>query len=117
MTTILDFVKISKIKSVAAYSLVSNEGKRLAGNHSHDVAFYRNLALFGKDASRQPQSPLGAPKAIVLEGEKSSLLVIPVGPFILGVTPESGFEIDPVLKDIKLFLERIRHQHTVSQKS
>ncbi|MCG8472069.1 MAG: roadblock/LC7 domain-containing protein [Desulfobacterales bacterium] len=118
MTTILDFVKISKVAGVKHYSLVSKKGKRLAGNHQRSESFYKELAQFGKDATapttRRDLSPL---TAMIIQGESGALIVVPVGSFILEVTPATGYQESSVVDEVLRFLDRIRHQHTVSQKS
>lgn len=118
MTTILDFVKISKINGVARYSLVSGQGKRLAGNHNEAEPFYRELAQLGRDAATtRSRDGMGPLTAMTLTAENDALIVVPVGQFVLGVTPDADLPTPKVIHEVLLFLDRIRHQHTVSQKS
>lgn len=118
MTTILDFIKITRIRGVAAYCLVSADGTRMAGNATYPPEFYREISRIARESSRTSDAtPLAPPTCVTVRGPKESLLVIPVGGYTLGVTPSPDTPEGQLIDHVLSFLHRIRHQHTVSQKS
>jgi len=118
MTTLLDFIKIARIQGVESYCLVSADGRRMAGNATHTDTFCRDLAQLARKSARATEKTNPAPPAsISIRGPESSLIVIPVGGYTLGITTASETPEGPLIRDVLTFLRRIRHQHTVSQKS
>ncbi|VFQ47333.1 hypothetical protein [Desulfoluna butyratoxydans] len=118
MTTILDFIKIARIQGVDSYCLVSADGRRMAGNTAHSDAFCEDLARFAGESARVTEETTFAPPASVsIRGPETSLIVIPVGGYALGITTAAKTPEGPLIDDVMAFLRRIRHQHTVSQKS
>jgi hypothetical protein len=118
MTTILDFIKITRVKGVASYCLVSTDGRRMAGNAAYTKEFYSDLARIAQESARTADdTPLPPPACFSVRGPSASLLVIPVGGYTLGITTTPDTPENQLIEDVQAFLHRIRHQHTVSQKS
>ena len=118
MTTILDFIKIARIKGVESYCLVSTNGRRIAGNDTHAEAFYRDLAGMAREGKRTTEAtPLSAPTCFCIHGPGEFLLVFSVGQYILGITASHSEPEGKLIAEIQSFLQHIRNQHTVSQKS
>ncbi|WP_300668047.1 roadblock/LC7 domain-containing protein [Desulfoluna sp.] len=116
MTTILDFIKIARIKGVKSYCLVSAEGRRMAGNATD--TFCKELAQVATEgAGTTQETPLAPPISVSIRSAGASLIIIPVGNYTLSVTPASNVPEGQLIADVLAFLHRIRHQHTVSQKS
>ena len=118
MTTILDFIKIARIKGVAAYCLISRDGRRIAGNDTHAETFYRDLARMAKEGKQTTEAtPIPAPTCFFIRGPQESLGVFPVGQYILGITALPSEPEGRLIAEVQSFLQHIRNQHTVSQKS
>lgn len=118
MTTILDFIKITRIEGVTSYCLVSNDGRRMAGNDDYTDDFYKDLGHIAKQSAQTTKErPLAPPTCFSIRGDSTSLLVIPVGGYTLGITTAPETPEGQLIDDVLAFLHRIRHQHTVSQKS
>jgi len=118
MTTILDFIKITRIEGVTSYCLVSKDGRRMAGNDDYTDGFYKDLGRIAKQsAETTKERPIAPPTCFSVRGDSTSLLVIPVGGYTLGITTAPETPEGKLIDDVLAFLHRIRHQHTVSQKS
>jgi len=118
MTTILDFIKIARIKGVDSYCLVSADGRRMAGTPTHTDTFCGDLARLARESARATEkSDFPPPESVSIRGPETSLIVIPVGGYTLGIITASETPEGPLVNDVLAFLRRIRHQHTVSQKS
>lgn len=118
MTTILDFIKIARIQGIDTYCLVSADGRRIAGTTGDTEAFCQAVARLAKDSAKaSEETPLPPPASVAIRGPEGSLLVIPVGGYTLCVNIAPETPEDRLIADVLDFLRRIRHQHTVSQKS
>ena len=118
MTTILDFIKITRVKGVDSYCLVSTDGRRMAGNAAFTTEFYSELARISQSCARTTDdTTLPPPTCFSVRGPSASLLVIPVGGYTLGIPITPEVSENKLIEDVQAFLNRIRHQHTVSQKS
>ncbi|SCY84870.1 roadblock/LC7 domain-containing protein [Desulfoluna spongiiphila] len=118
MTTILDFIKIARIKGVDSYCLVAADGRRMAGNTTHADAFCGDLARLARESAKATEdTSFDPPESLSIRGPETSLIIIPVGGYTLGITTAAETPEGPLINDVQAFLRRIRHQHTVSQKS
>ena len=118
MTTLLDFIKITRIEGVESYCLIRADGRCMAGNAMYTDGFYNTLSRMVKRGNKTTEKgPLSSPTCLWIRGPKESLLLIPFGDYTVGVTPCLERSEQKIMEEVLAFLQRIRHQHTVSQKS
>ncbi len=118
MTTLLDFIKIARIDGVASYCLLRDDGQCLAGTAMYTKNVCTALSRIAKRGqTRREKSDFPPLSGLWIRGTEASLLLIPMGNYTVGVTPSPGRPENDVMTEVLAFLQRIRHQHTVSQKS
>lgn len=117
MTTILDFVKITKLEGLKGFFLVKNDGTVVAHKGEDTESVSPVIALSGLNCiAIQTVLELEKFKYMIFSrSNKENVLIFPMRSYFLGIIKESDASTPDLIAEIKKFFGTIQNKHTVSQ--